>query len=296
MDKTIIGVSLALVSTASWAVCTLILKKLGEKLDPIAMTTIKAFWGFLYLLLLVLITGTNMFLPPNVIVPVLCSSLLGIAIGDSLFFASLSRLSPLVLSLILFVGPDIFSGVFGLIFLGENPSILAWIGIVVVLIGLGCFIFPIKEEENQENKTSLLGVVFALLSLVCTAYSMVIIKPVLLEYSTLTVTMYRMLFSAIVLFVFAFVSKKIFSWGDALQDKSYNLKFVATIALATYGGFWLSLSAIKYCELVVAGTLMSLEPLFILLFMVLFCKYVPVKKEKIGAFLAVLGIVLISIG
>lgn len=295
MDKTIIGITLALASTASWAVCTLILKKLGEMLEPIGMTTVKAILGVIFLCLLIFVTGTNFALPFDALLPVVLSSLLGIAIGDSLFFASLSKLSPLVLSLILFVGPDIFSGVFGILFLGENPSVLAWIGIVVVLIGLAFFIFPIKEE-GETIKTSVIGVVWAILSLMCTAYSMVLIKPVLIENSTLTVTMYRMLISAIVLLVFSIISKKIFSWKNVLQDRSYNLKFAGTVAIATYGGFWLSLSAIKYCDLVIAGTLMSLEPLFILLFMVIFCKYSPVMKEKIGVVLTVLGIVVISVG
>lgn len=295
MDKTIIGIIFALASTASWAVCTLILKKLGEMLDPIGMTTVKAILGVVFLCLLIFVTGTNFVLPSEALIPVVLSSLLGIAIGDSLFFASLSKLSPLVLSLILFVGPDIFSGVFGILFLGENPSVLAWVGIVVVLIGLSFFIFPIKKED-ETIKTSVIGVVWAVLSLMCTAYSMVLIKPVLIENSTLTVTMYRMLVSAIVLLFFSIVSKKIFTWKNVLQDKSYNLKFAGTVAIATYGGFWLSLSAIKYCDLVIAGTLMSLEPLFILLFMVLFCKYIPVTKEKIGVVLTVLGIVLISVG
>lgn len=295
MDKTIIGIGLALASTASWAMCTLILKKLGEKLDPIAMTTIKACLGAVYLAFLILITNIGFNVTSGSIIPIMLSSLLGIAIGDSLFFASLNRLSPLVLSLILFVGPDLFSGIFGIIFLGENPSAVAWCGIAVVLVGLSFFIFPIKEEEG-ETKTSFWGVLFALLSLICTAYSMVIIKPVLVENSTLTVTMYRMLFSAIVLFLYAIFSKKFFVWKNNLQDRKYNLKFAGTIAIATYGGFWLSLSAIKYCDLVLASTLMSLEPLFIILFMVLFCKYVPSFKEKIGVVLTVLGIILISIG
>lgn len=295
MEKTIIGIGLALASTASWAACTLILKKLGEKLDPIAMTTIKASLGVIFLAILILATGKNFIISTESIYPIFVSSLLGIAIGDSLFFASLSRLSPLVLSLILFVGPDLFSGIFGIIFLGENPSLIAWIGIAVILIGLGFFIFPIKEEEGT-TKTSVFGIIFAILSLVCTAYSMVLIKPILIENSTLTVTMYRMLFSAIVLLLFAIFTKKISIWKNKLKDKTYNLKFAGTIAIATYGGFWLSLSAIKYCDLVLASTLMSLEPLFILLFMVLFCKYIPTKKERIGVVFTVLGIILISIG
>ena len=126
---------------------------------------------------------------------------------------------------------------------------------------------------------------------------MVILKPVLVNYSSLTVTMYRMLFSAFVLFLFGIFSKKISRWTNTLlQDKIYSIKLSGTVTIATFGGFWLSLVAIKYSQLIVASSLMSLEPFFILLFMIIFYKHIPERKEYLGIFAIVCGIILLCIG
>ena len=295
MNNSILGIIIALISTMSWAVCTVLLKKLGEKLEPIAMTAFKALLASLILFIIIYFTGTKIDIGIENLVPVAISGILGIAIGDSLFFASLNRLSPLILSLMLFVGPDIFSGIFGLIFLKEMPSIFSWIGIFGILSGLSFLIFPLENDKSQ-SKTKITGIIFAILSLMCTSYSMVIIKPVLENVPVITATMYRMIFSGIVLIVFGLFSKKILNWKEILSDGKYSIKLTATFALATIGGFWLSLMAIKYCKLIIASSLMSLEPLFILIFMIVFNRYIPKIKEIIGIIIIVLGIIFICLG
>ncbi len=295
MNNSIFGISIALISTLSWALCTVVLKKLGERLDPIGMTTIKAILASILLCLIIFLTGETYNIGTDKIITIAISGILGIAIGDSLFFASLNRLSPLILSIILFVGPDLFSGLFGFIFLKEMPSILSWVGIFCILTGLSFFIFPIKKE-NLESKTQITGIVFALLSLVCTAYSMVIIKPVLTDIPIITATMYRMLFSSVILLLFGFFTRKIFIWKQNLNNRNYNIKLAGTLSLATIGGFWLSLMSIKYCKLIIASALMSLEPFFILIFTILFFKYIPKRNEIIGLITIILGILFICTG
>ena len=295
MNNSILGIIIALISTMSWAICTVLLKKLGEKLEPIAMTAFKALLASLILFIIIYFTGTKINIGIENIVPIAISGILGIAIGDSLFFASLNRLSPLILSLMLFVGPDIFSGIFGLIFLKEMPSILSWVGIFGILAGLSFLIFPLENDKSQ-SKTKITGIIFAILSLICTSYSMVIIKPVLGNVPVITATMYRMIFSAVILIILGLFSKKILNWKEVLSDGRYSLKLTATFALATIGGFWLSLIAIKYCKLIIASSLMSLEPLFILIFMIVFNRYIPKIKEIIGIIIIVLGIIFICLG
>ena len=297
MNSTFIGISAALISTMAWATCSLIFKKLGERLEPIGMTLVKTVLSSIILAIIVLLSSSGFALAMGDVLAVALSGILGIAIGDSLFFASLNRLSPIVLAIILFVGPDLFSGIFGLLFLNELPSIISWLGIAFILIGLAFLMFPIeKDERGDVHRTQFIGIIFALLSLICTAYSMVIVKPVLAVSSTLTVTMYRMLFGGIFLIVYAFVSKKIFFWMDILKDKKYFVKLSGTIGIATVGGFWLSLLAIKNIKLIIASSLMTLEPLFILVFMILFYKYIPKKKELIGIFFAIIGILALCVG
>lgn len=296
MENSISGIIFALISTASWALCTIILKKMGERLDPIGLTTVKSCLSTLFLLTAILFTTKEVFVNKEYLFPIAISGLIGIALGDSLFFASLNRLSPMVLSLILFVGPDLFTGIFGLMFLGEMPTFIAWIGIILTLSGLSLFIFPIKDINNDKSNTTIIGIILAILSLGCTAYSMVIIKPVLQTVPTITATMYRMLFSAIGLIIIGLFTKKLFNWKNILSDKVYNMQLTGTMILATFGGFWLSLTAVKYCDLIIASTIMTLEPLFILLFMVLFNGYKPKIKEYLGIIFIIAGIIFICKG
>ena len=122
------------------------------------------------------------------------------------------------------------------------------------------------------------------------------LKPVLHDTPTLTVTMYRMFFSAIALLLYALVTKKIFAWIKILLDKIFTLKLLGTMIIYAVGGFWGSIIAVKYCELVIASSIMSLEPFFILLFMIFFYKYIPKKRELASILLIVSGILLICIG
>lgn len=288
------GIAAALGSAVSWALGSILFKKIGEKTKSIAITTVKALLSAIMLGLFIIIVRINPFINSHSLIRLIISGILGIAIGDTFFFASLKRLSPVILSILLFSGPAIFSGILGLVYLNETPSLQVWIGILIVLSGLGCLLFPIETKDQNVPQTTLSGMVFAILSLFCTSISMVIAKPVLLEVSSLVATMYRMLFGGLFLLAYGLIFGKIKAWEQPFLDKDYNLKFLGTVSIVTFGGFWLSLVAIKNCDLVVASTLMTLEPLFIMLYMILFWKYKMKLKEYLGTFLSIVGIMLIA--
>ncbi len=291
----LVGVIAALSSTIFWAIGAITFKRLGKKLEPLGMTMLKSLCSVLLLILLAFILKENLMINFNFLLPLALSGILGIAIGDSLFFASLNRLSPIILSILLLAGPDIATGILAFFMLKENPPLLVWIGIILTITGLACLLFPVNKLGNNV-KTSVAGLVFALLSLICTSLSMVIIKPVLSQVTTLTATIYRMFFGGILLLIFGIFSKKLNNWAQPFKSNQFRASFFLIVSLIAVGGFWLSTVAIKNIDLVTASTLMSLEPFFIILFMVLLQKYVPSKKEIIGMCYALIGIFLISLG
>lgn len=83
--QTTLGIIAAIISTASWAVCTLILKKLGERLDPIGMTAAKSVLSVCFLVIFMCIFGYKFYIPAEFLIPVALSGIIGITIGDSLF-------------------------------------------------------------------------------------------------------------------------------------------------------------------------------------------------------------------
>jgi drug/metabolite transporter (DMT)-like permease len=62
------------------------------------------------------------------------------------------------------------------------------------------------------------------------------------------------------------------------------------VTVVTFGGFWLSLLALKYVEVSIASTLNATEPLFILPLSAIFLKEPITKKALWGTAIALLGI------
>ncbi len=295
MEKTVLGILAGLISTASWAFCSVIFKRIGRKIEPVLLTLVKAAIGGVLLLICALIMGKSLILDARSTVLLALSGILGITLGDILYFNSLKKLSPLTISIILFVAPDLFNGLFGYFFLGEVPTVKTINAMIFVLIGLGFFVFNNEKQSSKKIKNSIVGIVLAILSLVCTSYSMFIVRPVLQTFNPFVVTTDRMLFGALALSFFALFSDKKSEWKNALSDKAYNLKLLAVIVIVTFGGFLPGLIAISKCHLIVASIIMSIEPLFVLIFMMMFYRYKPRLKEFIGFLFALTGIILICI-
>lgn len=289
-----IGIWAALGSTASWALCAVLFKKLGERLDPIGMTMVKALLSVLFLLPFIIILYGNLLLPWKDLALLAVSGCIGIALGDSFFFASLGRLSPLALAILLLAGPDVFAGVLGLVCLGEMPSWQVWSGIILIMVGMGGLLFPLPaDQDGCSSKTTIYGLVFGVLALICTAASMVIIKPVLVRIPSMEATMFRMFFGGVLLLGYGILTGKLKAWSQPFRTGDYRWGFAGTVAIVTFGGFWLSLAAVKFLDLVVASALMSLEPLFVLPFMIIFGKHKPTLKEIFCMFSAVAGVLVI---
>src|ERR1044071_3358577 len=100
MDSNSIGILAALGSAASWALGAVLFKQVGEKLSSPAMTLVKSFISAALLGLVLLVIGYTK-VPPNALGLLVLSGVLGIAIGDTLFFAALKELTPHTLIMLL---------------------------------------------------------------------------------------------------------------------------------------------------------------------------------------------------
>ena len=118
MSSSMIGIVAALGSTASWALCGVLFKKLGERLDPVGMTTVKSLVAALFLAPLLFFVG-GAAAGGRDLLWLAASGIIGIAIGDCFFFAALGQLSPLLLTVLLLTCPNVFTGILGVLCLGE---------------------------------------------------------------------------------------------------------------------------------------------------------------------------------
>ena len=295
MADSTIGVIVALGSTASWALCGVLFKKLGERLDPVGMTTVKSLVAALFLApLLFLVGGAQV--GGRDLALLAASGVIGIAIGDCFFFAALGQLSPLLLTVLLLTCPNVFSGILGVLCLGEMPSVPVWCGIALIMAAMAFLMFPVEQGEG--GKSTMKGVLLGIVAFICSSVSTVIAKPVMTGeagVSPFAVTFYRMAAGGLVLAAFALCTGKVKVWARPFRDVRYGAGFMGVTAIVAFGGFGLSMMAFKYLDVVTAGALLSLEPLFVLPFMVLFGHHRVKVRELAGMALAVAGVLLIAL-
>ncbi len=293
MADSTIGVIVALGSTASWALCGVLFKKLGERLDPVGMTTVKSLVAALFLAPLLFLVGGAQAGGRDLAL-LAASGVIGIAIGDCFFFAALGQLSPLLLTVLLLTCPNVFSGILGVLCLGEMPSVPVWCGIALIMAAMAFLMFPVEQGEG--GKSTLKGVLLGIVAFICSSVSTVIAKPVMTGeagVSPFAVTFYRMAAGGLVLAAFALCTGKVKVWARPFRDVRYGAGFMGVTAIVAFGGFGLSMMAFKYLDVVTAGALLSLEPLFVLPFMALFGHHRVKARELAGMALAVSGVLLI---
>jgi drug/metabolite transporter (DMT)-like permease len=156
--------------------------------------------------------------------------------------------------------------------------------------------FPVEQGEG--GKSTLKGVLLGVVSFVCSSVSTVIAKPVMTGeagVSPFAVTFWRMAAGGVALAVFALCAGKAKVWARPFRDVRYGAGFLGVTAIVAFGGFGLSMMAFKHLDVVTAGALLSLEPLFVLPFMALFGHHRVKARELAGMALAVAGVLLIAL-
>jgi drug/metabolite transporter (DMT)-like permease len=287
-----IGVAAALGSAASWAMGTILFKGVGAQFSSMAMTLIKSFAGALLLLILLLLVGWSV--PQGDALGWLAlSGLLGISAGDTFFFAALQRLGAHQLIIIMMLGPAI-TVLMAVLVLGEFPAFLAWVGIVLVLGGVSLTFFGDMRRTEQPANTRT-GIIFGLLCILSMAVSIIVAKLGVRHVSALEGTFLRMAFGFSGILLVGLLQRKIIPWLQPLRQGALRGRFALATVVVTFGGFWLSLAAIKHLDVSIANTLIATEPLFALPLAVLWLRERPSRLAVTGACVAFPGALLLAL-
>ncbi|HAA03236.1 MAG TPA: EamA family transporter [Syntrophobacteraceae bacterium] len=291
-DPRILGITAALASSASWALGSILFKKLGESLSPLAMTLAKGMVSIVLLGVVLCFTGVaDVTLEPLLLLA--ASGILGIAVADSLFFEALQDLGPHALAVLMMLGM-VVTPILAVLFLGESPTPLAWAGIVLVVAGIGVVLYA--KLTGDEERSSLRGTILGTLSVICMAVSMIIAKKGLASISAMQATFIRMVAGTAGMLLCGIVTGRLGKWMLPFREPRLLSLFVFSVCVVTFGGFWLSLVAIKYVDVSIAYTLNSTEPLFILPLAVLILKEKVTSRAVLGTVVALSGIACLCFG
>ena len=282
------GILSALLSACSWAFGTITCERIGKVVPFVGITFLKGVFSIVLMILLLVVTGGLYPIGWGEFSFLAISGIVGITIGDSLFFKSLQDLGAKT-QVIFFLLGQILTMILSLLFLGELLSVEQYIGAFILLTGV--IVTTWGTQTNHPNKIR--GIIFGLASMTCFSVSAIMVKAAISDVPVITATFYRMVFGTIFTLGYGVASKNFSSWIRPLKDKKLLGLFVFNVIVITYGGFLLSMAAIKYISVSLASVLGATEPIFVLLLAFLLMREKVTKREVIGTIVTLVGLFLI---
>jgi len=293
MDDKFFYYGISLLSACSWALGAILWGRLGERLSSFSMNLAKTVFGTVSLGVVLLFAGFEP-IPARSIVSLALSGILGIAIGDTFFFLALTRLGPRRASLMGALNP-VAIAVAAAAFLGERPTPVAWAGIVATTFGVGWVLWERSPTgPGSENGSS--GMRWGLLSVLCTAGAVLLAKVGVASVPTIHATWIRLLAGSAGLALWGASRSELGGWVAPFRRVDLLARVLVVVVVVVFGGFWLSLVALKQIDAAIAGSLNATGPLFILPMSVLFMNEKLSLRAVLGTGIAVGGVALIFKG
>lgn len=300
-ESEFMGLAAAILSAVSWSLGSILFSRLGKRLSADAMTAGKGVLSLVFLAIASVFTWDSG-LDAEVVWLLVLSGLLGIALGDTLFFSALKRITPHAVVTLMMCG-HVLTVVGAVFFLSERPTALAWVGIAFVLAGVIVVLRNDAGGEEDEGgaegapgRSRAAGIIFGLLSVCAMAASILVAKRALETAPTMQATFIRMASGTLCMMAFGLVSGRLGRWGESFRDAALSLRFAFAVCVITFGGFWLSLYAFKYAPVSVANTLLATEPIFVLVLSRVLLG-TPVRGMAVaGSILTVAGVACILLG
>jgi drug/metabolite transporter (DMT)-like permease len=290
-----IGEIAAIGAAIVWACATWIYGQFGHRFSAMQLNIIKGLVASVMMLLVMpLIPMPEFELSANHFWILAISGIIGIAIGDSAYFAALKRIGANKTLLLESLAPPL-SGVLALMFLGAALTLQSWLGVVITTLAVTFVVFQPSNSvsDDSTNQAQWSGIGYGLVASVCQASGVVIshyalvagdIPPLLGALIRLTIGVFA------VMMIIPFVENKPYSsikrdlWEMTKLDKLWLL---SAIFVGTFLALWLQQVALKNANPAIAQTLIATSPVFILVIYAL--KGEKVSKQSLIGTLAAIG-------
>ena len=281
-----------------WGLAVIWFRRSGYAAPPVALNVFKSTLALALFLVTLPLVGVA-YAPPDATsedwARLIGSGVLGIAVSDSLFFASLNRLgagrsaivdcsySPLILLL-------------PFVFLGEpvGPAL-----VVGVLLMAGAIVLatwqpgvPAPAQERRELRT---GVLLGFGAMLTMGVGVIVAKPVLVDHDAWWTTTVRLAGGVAVLAVQSLLPRHRAAVAAAFRSRAVWRAAVPATLLGSYAALLCWILGFKLAQTTVASVLNQLSTVFVLLFAALFLKERLTPAKAVAVVLGVTAGVVVSL-
>ena len=282
----------ALLTAFCWSSAVILFDLSNRRLGSLEMNMLKNIIGvFGFVLTLQFLEGGFPKCSSIDLALLIVSGVLGVALGDLLFLASLRRLGA---GLSAIVGTSYSPAVFLFSFLmfQETITIQSYIGGILVMAGI--MVGTLKITARSGKKDIIKGVLYGILAQALTAYSVLMVRPIMESYSIIFIALVRFstgfILSACVLWI---LKGRTILMGTVKMGIK-NPYLVTGALLGTYLSVIFWLLGFKYTLAGRAAIYNQLSTILIILMAAVFLNESMTQRRWLSVVLAVCGALLVS--
>ncbi|MCB9478980.1 MAG: DMT family transporter [Deltaproteobacteria bacterium] len=282
-----VGGSYALGAAAVWAVASIFWRRLGDRVAPVGMNLAKGLVGLVCILAVFSFTP---FTVPSLRSWLLlgASGIIGIGVGDTVYFGALIRLGPRRALLMTALIP-VATTLAAMVFLGEMLTPSDAVGAVLCVGGVTWVMFErLPEDTLAHVKRG--GIALAMLFIVCEAAGYLLSKLGLEGVKPMDALFVRMLFGVAYLVIIGSARRQVADWLRPFWHLRSLTVLVVASFIGTFLGMWFALEALHYTSTSRAAILSSTSPIFILPLVALLMHEKVTRRAVLGAVIAVAGV------
>jgi drug/metabolite transporter (DMT)-like permease len=183
-------------------------------------------------------------------------SLFGVSINQSLFVKGMSLTSPISGAIIMITSPLLVL-ILGNIILKEK---ITWLRVSGIVVGLGGAALLILSNTVQTTRSDdPLGDLFIFINALSWGLFLVLVKPLMEQYHTITVLKWVFLFGSFILIPLGFSGIQAIDWPSLTGHTWFNIMFV--VIGVTFIAYLLNIFALKTLSPSVVSAYIYLQPL-----------------------------------
>ena len=283
----------AVITAVCWSSAVILFDISTKNFTAIQLNVLKNFigvFGFILTIILFSIPSPN-FSQQDIFMLAL-SGFLGILIADGLFLESLRRLGSSISAVVSTIyTPTVF--IIAFILFNETINLHSYIGGVLVLGGITISVF--QPPKTIKKRDLYIGILFGIMANILTAYSVLIIKPIMKNNSVIYVALYRFSIGFIFGILINILKSGIKQVIQKFKQGLTNQYVILGAFLGTYLSVIFWLAGYKYTLAGRAAIYNQLSTVFIIILARVFLKEPMTSKKIIGVSLAIFGAMIVSV-
>ena len=283
----------AVITAICWSSAVILFDISTKNFTAIQLNVLKNFigvFGFIVTIIVLSIPSPNF--SQQDILTLALSGFLGILIADGLFLESLRRLGSGISAVVSTIyTPTVF--IIAFILFNETINLHSYIGGVLVLGGITISVF--QPPKTIKKRDLYIGILFGIMANILTAYSVLIIKPIMKNNSVIYVALYRFSIGFIFGILINILKSGIKQVIQKFKQGLTNQYVILGAFLGTYLSVIFWLAGYKYTLAGRAAIYNQLSTVFIIILARVFLKETMTSKKIIGVSLAIFGAMIVSV-